>query len=63
MEQYTKTVLTVIAVCLVLLITKEVVIETTHAFSRSDLNRCLDGARIDGYVLDGYADLELRTRC
>ena len=63
MDKYTKAVLTVIAVCLVLLTTKEVMIEPTHAFSRSDLNYCLDGARIEGMVDSGYAYLRLRTDC
>ena len=63
MDKYTKAVLTVIAVCLVLLTTKEVVIETTYAFSRSDLIFCLDGARIEGTVDSGYAYLRLRTDC
>ena len=67
MDKYTKAVLTVIAVCLVLLTTKEVVIETADALTRNqfrnDLNNCLDGASIEGTVDSGYAYLRLQTDC
>ena len=68
MDKYSKAVLTVIAVCLVLLTTKEVFVEPVYALDkyhiRAQIIECLDDAKITGYFSSSNGlSANLETKC